>query len=109
MPNTRHAAPAQPATASPADWIKAIAAGLDAAGISAATDGDHVTGLAATATIRHPGRARAEVQIDEDGYAELRWTASLTAPPADITAAITRVLTAITTVPETLAPEPAQP
>jgi hypothetical protein len=105
MPDTSHPAPAQPA--SPADWITAIAAGLDAAGIPATTDGDHVTGLAATATTHHPGRARAEIQIDEDGYAELRWTASLTAPPADITAAITRVLDAITTTPDTLAPDPA--
>jgi hypothetical protein len=72
-------------------------------------DGDHVTGLAATAATQPPGRTRAEVQIDEDGYAELRWTASLAAPPADITATITRVLTAITTTPDILAPEPAQP
>jgi hypothetical protein len=107
MPDTGHPAPAQPA--SPADWIKAIAAGLNAAGIPATTDGDHVTGLAATATTQPPGRTRADIQIDEDGYAELRWTASLTTPPADITAAITRVMTAITTTPDTLAPEPAQP
>jgi hypothetical protein len=109
MPDTDHPSPVRPAPDSPADWIMAIAASLTAVGLTATTDGDHVTGLAATVAIQHPGRARAEVQIDEDGYAELRWSASLAAPPPDIAAIITRVMTAVTTTPAALAPEPAQP
>src|SRR5882724_841950 len=61
------------ATADPAGRIRAIAAGLAAAGVAASTNGNHLTGLDVTATIRPPGRARTEIMLDEDGYAEIRW------------------------------------
>jgi len=69
------------APADPAGWIRAIASGLTATGIPATTNGDHIAGLDVTAVICPPGRARAEVMIDEDGWAELRWFTDRTVPP----------------------------
>ncbi|HUZ24872.1 MAG TPA: hypothetical protein VMV07_14035 [Streptosporangiaceae bacterium] len=97
------------APADPAGWIRAIASGLTATGIPATTNGDHIAGLDVTAVICPPGRARAEVMIDEDGWAELRWFTDRTVPPADVAAGITRVLTAITAAPAILAPDTARP
>jgi hypothetical protein len=91
----------------PADRIRAIAAGLAAAGVAAGTNGNHLTGLDVTATARPPGRARTEIMLDEDGYAEIRWYTNPAAPPADVTAALTRVLAAVTATPSALAPAPA--
>ena len=91
---------------SPADRIRAIAAGLNAAGITATTNGSSITGLDVTATSQPPGRATTEIMLDEDGYAEIRWHTNPTAPAADITTALTRILAAITATPSALAPTP---
>lgn len=88
----------------PAARIRAIAAGLTAVGITAATDGSNITGLAVTATTQPPGRATAEIMLDEDGYAEIRWFTNPAAPAPEITAALTRILAAITETPSALAP-----
>jgi hypothetical protein len=90
----------------PADRIRSIAAGLTAAGVPAATDGGNITGLAVTATTQPPGRATTEIMLDEDGYAEIRWYTNPHAPATDVTTALTRILTAITTTPSALAPAP---
>ena len=91
---------------SPADRIRAIAAGLTAAGISAATNGNNITGLDVTATTQPPGHAATEIMLDEDGYAEIRWYTNPDAPAADVTAALTRILAAITATPAAPAPAP---
>jgi hypothetical protein len=105
-PMRKGAVMTDPENSSAADWIREIAADLDAAGILATVNGDHITGLDATAAAQPPGRGKAEVMVDEDGYAEVRWNLSTEAPPADITAAITRVLAAVTTDPHTIARQP---
>jgi hypothetical protein len=45
--------------------------------------------------------------LDEDGYAEVRWYTNPAAPAADVTAALARVLAAVTAAPAVLAPAPA--
>jgi hypothetical protein len=82
--------------------IRAIAAGLTAAGVTAGTNGNHLTGLDVTATSRPPGRAKTEIMLDEDGYAEIRWSTNPDAPAPEIT----RILAAITATPSALAPAP---
>ena len=91
---------------SPAARIRAIAAGLTAAGIAAGTYGNNITGLDVTATRGPPGRATTEIMLDEDGYAEIRWFTNPTAPAEDVTAALARILAAITAAPSVLAPAP---
>lgn len=91
-----------------ADWIRAIAADLAATGLAASTNGNNVTGLDVTATAAHPGRSPAELMLDEDGYAEVRWFTSTSARPAEVTAGIIRVLAAVTAAPGGLAPGKAQ-
>jgi hypothetical protein len=49
-----------------------------------------------TATLCQPGQREIEVVIDEDGYTELRYWASLGATPAQTVATITSALAAIT-------------
>ncbi len=51
-----------------------------------------------TATLRQPGHREIEVVIDEDGYTELRYWASLSDTPAHAVAIITSTLAAITVV-----------
>lgn len=87
----------------PAVRLRAIAAGLIGAGLATDLHETRV-GLDMRATLHQSGRRAAEVLLDEEGYVELRWWTDLSAPPADVTAAITRVLAAITTVPAVLAP-----
>jgi hypothetical protein len=87
-------APSAPDTA---EWIRAIAAGLTAAGLATKvreTNG----GLDLTAACQTAGKG-AEVILDDEGYAELRWWADLAATPAEVTAVVTRVLAAATPAP----------
>jgi hypothetical protein len=51
-----------------------------------------------TATLRQPGHREIEVVIDEDGYTELRYWASLSDTPAQAVAIITSALAAISAV-----------
>jgi hypothetical protein len=99
---------ANPPTArnDPADRIRAIADGLTAAGITAATNGNHITGLDVTATTQPPGHARTQIMLEEDGYAEIRWYTNPHAAAHDVTTALTRILTAINATPSALAPAP---
>jgi hypothetical protein len=90
----------------PAARIRAIAAGLTAAGIAAGTNGNNITGLDVTATSQPPGRATSEIMLDEDGYAEIRWYTNPAAPAEAVTAAVARILAAITATPSALAPAP---
>jgi hypothetical protein len=93
-----------PSRPAPADRIRARAAGLTAAGVAADTNGNCLTGLDVTVTAQPAGRARTEIMLDEDGYAEIRWYTNPAASASDVTAALTRVLAAITAVPSALAP-----
>jgi len=97
---------APPATQDRAGRIRAIAAGLAATGVATGTNGNHLTGLDVTATVRPPGRAKTEIMLDEDGYAEIRWYTNPAAPAAEVTAALSRVLAAVTAAPSVLAPAP---
>jgi hypothetical protein len=94
------------ATEDPAGRIRAIAAGLAATGVVAGTNGNNLTGLDVTASIRPPGRTETEIMLDEDGYAEIRWYTNPAATAAEVTAALARVLAAVTAVPSVLAPAP---
>ncbi|MGH3159309.1 MAG: hypothetical protein ACRDNF_22430 [Streptosporangiaceae bacterium] len=85
---------------SPAARIRAIAAGLAAAGLAATTNGNNLTGLDVTATSQPPGRARAEIMLDEDGYAEILWFTNPAAPAEEVTAVVARILAAITERPQ---------
>jgi hypothetical protein len=78
-----------------AAWIRAVAADLSAAGLDVGTNGDEVTGLDLTATFRPRGRSAAEIMLDEDGYAEIRWYASQAGAPAEVAAAMARILAAV--------------
>lgn len=89
-----------------AQRIRAIAAGLTAAGITTATHGNNITGLDVTATTQPPGHATTEIMLDEDGYAEIRWYTNPAAPAPDVTTALTRILAAITAAPSALHPHP---
>jgi hypothetical protein len=89
-----------------AERIHAIAAALAATGVVTGTNGNNLTGLDVTATAFPPGRAKTEIMLDEDGYAEIRWYTNPAAPAAEVTAALTRVLAAITAAPSILAPAP---
>ena len=83
---------APPATQDRAGRIRAIAAGLAATGVATGTNGNHLTGLDVTATVRPPGRAKTEIMLDEDGYAEIRWHTSPAAPAAEVAAALARAI-----------------
>jgi hypothetical protein len=56
-----------------------------------------------TATLCQPGQREIEVVIDEDGYTELRYWASLGATPAQTVATITSALAAITLAQDSVA------
>ncbi len=94
------------ARSDPASRIRAIAAGLTAAGVSTTANGNNITGLDVTATSRSPGHAKTEIMLDEDGYAEIRWFINPSAPPEEVSAALARILAAISTTPSALAPAP---
>lgn len=78
-------------------------------GVAADTNGNNLTGLDVTATSQAPGRATAEIMLDEDGYAEIRWFTNPAAPAEEVTAALARILAAVTAAPSILAPAPAHP
>jgi len=109
-PGCPHGTPADPAA-----WIRGIAAGLSAAGLAADLH-ETTASLDVTAVVHQPGRKETEVTrketeviVDEDGYIELRWRTGPGATPAEVTGAITRALTAITTAPPAVARDGARP
>jgi hypothetical protein len=84
----------QTAGQDPAGWLRAIAAGLSAAGFTARPDDPQLI-RAVTVTTRQPGGRDADIILDEDGYAELRWWPGPDATPAQVTDIIARALTII--------------
>jgi hypothetical protein len=83
-----------PAGEATARWMRAIATGLTAAGLTA--DVNVTRGvLDITATLQRPGGKPAEVVVDEDGYIELRYWNRPGATPEQISAVIVRALAAI--------------
>jgi hypothetical protein len=74
--------------------MQAIAAGLQAAGLSAHLH-DTKGVLDLTATVHRPGGKETDVIVDEDGYVEIRYWNHPGAPPGQVTAVIIRALAAI--------------
>src|ERR1017187_2057910 len=75
--------------------LRAMAADLAAHGLTTHLT-DSRAGLDLTATLSPSGRREAELIIDEDGYAELRYWIPAGTPPAEVTAAALRALNAVT-------------
>jgi hypothetical protein len=92
-------AAAEPGPAAPAQYdtqrLRAMAADLAAHGLTTHLT-DSRAGLDLTATLSPSGRREAELIIDEDGYAELRYWIPAGTPPAEVTAAALRALNAVT-------------
>ena len=92
-------AAAEPGPAAPAQYdtqrLRAMAADLAAHGLTTHLT-DSRAGLDLTATLSPSGRREAELIIDEDGYAELRYWIPPGTPPAEVTAAALRALNAVT-------------
>jgi anti-sigma regulatory factor (Ser/Thr protein kinase) len=91
--------PAEPGPAALAQYdtqgLRAMAADLTAHGLTTHLT-DSRAGLDLTATLSPSGRREAELIIDEDGYAELRYWIPPGTPPAEVTAAALRALHAVT-------------
>lgn len=91
----------EPSTAAPAiaqydaERMRAMAADLTAHGLTTHLT-DSRAGLDLTATLSPSGKREAELIIDEDGYAELRYWNPPGTPPAQVTATALRALQAIT-------------
>jgi anti-sigma regulatory factor (Ser/Thr protein kinase) len=89
----------EPGPAAPAQYdpqgLRAMAADLAAHGLTTHLT-DSRAGLDLTATLSPSGRREAELIIDEDGYAELRYWIPVGTPPAEVTAAALRALNAVT-------------
>jgi hypothetical protein len=81
-------------TAENAERMRAIAAGLQAAGLDAHVH-DTRGLLDVTAAVRRPGAKDIEVTVDDDGYVVISYWNDPGATPAQITAVIRRVLTTI--------------
>lgn len=99
MPDHDRHRPAQPDPGTwaddPAGWLEAVAAGLAAAGIPARA-GQTPAGTDLTITVRPPGQREADLILDEDGYAELRFWTRLDTGPEAAAALIRRALAAVT-------------
>ena len=94
----------EPSTAAPAlaqydaERMRAMAADLTAHGLTTHLT-DSRAGLDLTATLSPSGKREAELIIDEDGYAELRYWNPPGTPPAQVTATALRALHAVTGTP----------
>jgi anti-sigma regulatory factor (Ser/Thr protein kinase) len=87
--------PAQAALAQyDAERMRAMAAELTAHGLTTHLT-DSRAGLDLTATLSPSGRREAELIIDEDGYAEIRYWNAPGTPPGQVTATALRALKAI--------------
>src|SRR5258708_7221483 len=74
--------------------MRAIAAGLTAAPLDTHVP-DPPGVLDVTASLHRPGHKQTEVILDDDGYIEIRYWNHPGATPGQVTAVITRALTAI--------------
>jgi hypothetical protein len=100
----------RPATPAPlaqydAERMRAMAADLTAHGLTTHLT-DSRAGLDLTATLSPSGKREAELIIDEDGYAELRYWNPPGTPPAPVTATALRALRAVTGTEPGLGPCP---
>jgi anti-sigma regulatory factor (Ser/Thr protein kinase) len=106
---TRRTAMTEPGPAAPAQYdaqlMRAIAAELTACGLTTHLT-DSRAGLDLTATLSPSGKREAELIIDEDGYAELRYWNPPGTPPAEVTATALRALNAVTRAPQGGEPDP---
>ena len=84
-----------PPTEGIARHLRTIAAELTAHGLTTHLT-DSRAGLDLTATLSPSGKREAEIIIDEDGYAELRYWNPPDAQPAQVTATAIRALRAVT-------------
>ena len=82
-------------TSDTAAHLRVIEAELTAAGLATRLH-ESPGGADLTAALRPPGQREIEVVIDEDGYTELRYWASLNVTPAHAAATITSALAVIT-------------
>jgi hypothetical protein len=80
-----------------AERLRAIEAGLAVAGLATRLH-ESPDGADLTVTLRRPGHREIEVVIDEDGYTELRYWASLSAAPAHAVTTVTAALAVIARV-----------
>jgi len=87
-----------------AERMRAMAAELTANGLTTHLT-DSRASLDLTATLSPSGRREAELIIDEDGYAEIRYWNAHGTPPDKVTATALRALKAITAA----APDPGSP
>jgi len=85
----------KPDPAQTAARMRAIAAALTAAGLDARVH-DTRGVLDITASLHRPVHKDIDVTVDEDHYVEIRYWNNPDATPAQVTAVITRALTAIT-------------
>jgi hypothetical protein len=81
-----------------AERMRAMAAELTAHGLTTHLT-DSRAGLDLTATLSPSGKREAELILDEDGYAELRYWNPPGTPPAQVTATALRALQAVTGTP----------
>lgn len=79
-----------------ADSLRAMAASLAASGLTTHLT-DARSGLDLTAVLSPSGKREAEIIIDEDGYAELRYWVPPGATPTQVAATALRALKAVTT------------
>ena len=88
----------EPSLATPAQYdgghMRAMAAELSAHGLTTHLT-DARAGLDLTATLSPSGKREAEIIIDEDGYAELRYWNPPGTTPAEATATALRALSAV--------------
>lgn len=87
--------PAARPAALPRLEIHAVADKLADAGLATAVR-ESRAGLDLTATVRDPGQHEAEVVLDEDGYAEIRWWTDPAGTPGQLTAIIAAALALVT-------------
>jgi hypothetical protein len=92
----QHDAGLRPDSADPTAWVRAVADELTAAGLTARVDDPGIVhAVAVTASM--PSRGEADVIIDEDGCAELRWWPGPGTAPAEVASTIVRALAAVRT------------
>jgi hypothetical protein len=88
-----------------AECMRTIEAALAASGLTTHLT-DSRAGLDLTATLSPSGKREAEIIIDEDGFAELRYWNPPGTPPAEVTATALRVLKAVTSPAPQAGPAP---
>jgi len=89
---------ASPAAGQAAEWVRAIFAGLHAAGLDAQVH-DNRGVIDITATLYRPGCTDIGITVDEDHYVQVSYRDDPGTAPAQVVATISCALAAITTPP----------